>query len=696
MPHIHCYLGNEPLTWTMVVSDGLIGLSYLSISLSLYFLIRKIKLPFQSVFIAFGLFIFACGATHFLEIYTLWVPAYWEAAMMKVITAVASVMTAIALYPLNPKIVAFASAAKTSVQRENELQKANQILENKTSELDQSRYFVDSLIENIPNMVFVKDAKDLKFVRINRAGEELLGIKREELLGKSDFDFFTAEQALFFIEKDRAVLSGNKVLDIPCEEITTQDKGKRFLHTRKIPLINKDGVVEYLIGISDDITDRIKADEEHIRLNREQAALEERESAGRRNSFLAEASTALAGSLDFRATLKKITEISVPSIADWCTITILNGEGKFDCVASSHRDPNKQNLLEEFINYSSIDPEKRSGFAIGAKPVLSTKIISEADLINSAEDNQQAEILKQLGSFSCILVPIPGRDKVHGSIAFVTGESKRYYQLEDQIILEELGRRAGIAIDNAILYETAQKAIEVRDEFLSIASHELKTPITSLKLQLQLTQRAMQGSSDRMPTPEKIAKVVDNSITQLNRLTRLVEDLLDVTKIQAGKMSLDFEEVNLALVIDAISERFEEQLRMAKCDLEVHVGSDMIGIWDPSRIEQIFENLISNAIKYAPGKPIQVFAEIKEKQARIVVKDFGPGIPKDKQVKIFNRFERATGSRNISGLGLGLFIVKQIVEAQGGTIEVESDVGRGSEFIVYLPTQLSVKLGKAT
>jgi PAS domain S-box-containing protein len=160
-------------------------------------------------------------------------------------------------------------------------------------------------------MVFVKDAADLRFVRFNRAGENLLGYPREKLIGKNDFDFFPREQAEFFTSRDRAVLHGNSVVDIPEEFIETRLQGTRILHTRKIPILDTDGNPEYLLGISEDITERKKADAEILRVNREQAALEERERALERTLFLAEASTVLASSLDYHKTLRKLAELSV-------------------------------------------------------------------------------------------------------------------------------------------------------------------------------------------------------------------------------------------------------------------------------------------------------------------------------------------------------------------------------------------------
>ena len=230
-----------------------------------------------------------------------------------------------------------------------------------------------------------------------------------------------------------------------------------------------------------------------------------------------------------------------------------------------------------------------------------------------------------------------------------------------------------------------QTAVRVRDEFLSIASHELKTPITSLKLQLQMTQRQVRPEQGLSPSPEKLAKVLDISTIQVNRLTSLVEDLLDVTRINEGKLSFNYEETDLSRLVKDIVEELAETMRATKCTLRVHAPAPVVVSCDRARIEQVIINLLSNAMKYGAGQPIEISSSLGSKSATLTVKDFGMGIPKDKQEKIFGRFERAVDSRNISGLGLGLYISREIIEAHRGSIRVESEPGKGSTFTIEIP-----------
>lgn len=230
-----------------------------------------------------------------------------------------------------------------------------------------------------------------------------------------------------------------------------------------------------------------------------------------------------------------------------------------------------------------------------------------------------------------------------------------------------------------------QEAVKVRDEFLSIASHELKTPLTSLILVVQSLKKYLEIPSDLFLT-QKIIKSVNQTEKQLLRLSNLVDNMLDVTRINSGKLILNFESFDLSELIQEIAERLEPQIEQATAKpLAILSLEKTTGKWDRYRLEQVITNLITNAIKYGGGKEISISLKNNKNFATIIVKDQGAGIPIDFQDKIFHRFERAKNLNQSSGLGLGLYISKQIIDAHNGKIWANSVPDQGCEFHVELP-----------
>lgn len=239
--------------------------------------------------------------------------------------------------------------------------------------------------------------------------------------------------------------------------------------------------------------------------------------------------------------------------------------------------------------------------------------------------------------------------------------------------------------EKAYLFHKAQASVRTRDEFLSIASHELKTPLTSLNLQLDLAKSKL--GQDAAITRDMIGlnQAFDLLFRQTRRLTNLVDDLLDVSHINTGRFSFDLRPTNLSSVIRDTASRYSHQLAKADCKLQLDIEEPVSGDFDILRIGQLLENLLANAAKYAPKSSIAVSLKKKPGAAVLVVADNGPGIPKEKQARLFERFERANTDRGVSGLGLGLFIVREIVKGHNGKVSLDSDTGRGTRFVVDLP-----------
>jgi signal transduction histidine kinase len=235
------------------------------------------------------------------------------------------------------------------------------------------------------------------------------------------------------------------------------------------------------------------------------------------------------------------------------------------------------------------------------------------------------------------------------------------------------------------------EAILARDEFLSIASHELKTPITSLSLQTQSMLRGLKINPDLVPAREKLSQFFSSSYQQIHRLALLVDDLMDISRLHSGRLTLRFETVNVSDILLDTANRVAAQAQAAGCKLESSIQSNVIADCDGLRIEQVINNLISNAIKYAPGTPLKISLTGNNKSLCITVEDGGAGIPKESQNKIFERFERVNPpKKNISGLGLGLFIVRQIVLAHAGDVHLEKSSYGGAKFVVEMPLKKTV------
>ncbi len=229
-------------------------------------------------------------------------------------------------------------------------------------------------------------------------------------------------------------------------------------------------------------------------------------------------------------------------------------------------------------------------------------------------------------------------------------------------------------------------AIHIREEFLSVASHELRTPITSMKLNLQIFKRNLEGKAPSALDPDRILKMVNQTDQQLSRLSRLVEDMLDISRINTGQLSVRSESVDLATLIRDSVGRLDPQLMRAGCQVTQRLEDGVFVSGDPVRIEQVITNLMTNAYRYGAGNPILVLMDqTADGYAEIRVVDHGIGIAPENQERIFDRFERAVGPNEVSGLGLGLFIVKKIVGLHRGAIRVESTEGKGATFLVKFP-----------
>jgi signal transduction histidine kinase len=285
---------------------------------------------------------------------------------------------------------------------------------------------------------------------------------------------------------------------------------------------------------------------------------------------------------------------------------------------------------------------------------------------------------------ACLPLELDGL--VRGAVEFSFGDARRFDE-EERTFVILLTQACAHAFERARLYEAeraarheAEEAVAVRDDFLSIAGHELKTPLTALLMQAESLVRIGDGE-----VPPRVAERLEKVLRVAERMRTLIDELLDVSRITAGRLQLQLEEVDLAAVVVENVARMSDDFSRASSDVQLDISGALCGRWDRSRIEQVVTNLLSNAIKYGAGKPIEVRAEADGERAVLTVRDRGIGIAPEDQARIFDRFERAVSSRHFGGLGLGLWIARQIIEAHGGSIAVDSTPGEGAQFRIALP-----------
>ncbi|ANF24500.1 MAG: hybrid sensor histidine kinase/response regulator [Pseudomonadales bacterium] len=246
---------------------------------------------------------------------------------------------------------------------------------------------------------------------------------------------------------------------------------------------------------------------------------------------------------------------------------------------------------------------------------------------------------------------------------------------EQEVLLDEL-RSTKVELENAV---------RMRDDFMSIVSHELKTPLNTLILEVQLRKLQLGRKNFAAFSEDKLQQMVDKDERQIQSLIRLIDDMLDVSRIRTGKLSIRPTQVDLGKLVASVVENFAPQMEASGCTLLFQRPEPVIGLWDEFRIEQVLANLLTNAMRYGAGQPVQVNVSTTAAGACIEVRDHGIGISQKSLERIFCQFERAEGSESSAGLGLGLFIAEQIIKAHSGLIQVESEEGKGALFRVLLP-----------
>jgi signal transduction histidine kinase len=355
-------------------------------------------------------------------------------------------------------------------------------------------------------------------------------------------------------------------------------------------------------------------------------------------------------------------------------------------VAVAHRDGEMAELARALRRYppSPVSPRSSVAQAMRTRTSILTPRIPQTYVNTIAQDAEHLEIMRRLDFRSSMTVPLEARGDVLGALAFFTSDPDRRYDAADLALAEDLARRAGLALDNARLYRESQRAIRARDEFLSVAAHELKTPMTSMLGFAQMLLKYL--TPDRQIDEQIVRRALQSIEQQSERLSRLVSRLLDIARIEGGRLTVEPTRVDVVALVNGVVSTL--QAASGRAQVVVRAPADLEAYVDPLRFEQVVTNLLDNAMKFSPpGAEIDVEISLTSlDMVRLAVTDRGPGIPVEDRDHIFERFYQAPSGNLSAGMGLGLYICRQIVEQHGGSISAEHPPEGGARFVVMVPS----------
>jgi PAS domain S-box-containing protein len=546
------------------------------------------------------------------------------------------------------------------------------------------------LFASIRDAVIVADIQEGRIALWNPAATELFGYSSDEVLGRSLaklVDDLEATPQWHAASAGEPLSASAAVVELFARHKDGSEVCVELTLSRLESGADRRG---YVLAVVRDVSERRLHHEEQIERVREQVAREESAAAQRRLEMLAEASRLLDASLDYELTLQEVARVAVRTLADWCIVHLLEKDGSIRWLALAHGDPAKEVLAREL--------QQRYPATAGVTRVLRTGVsemyhadggeTSESQRAARAHDADHLRLLRELDSRAVMIVPLTARGRMLGALSVISTRADRAYDATDLAIAEELARRCGQAVDNAQLHLEAQLAVKARDRFVSIASHELRTPIARVK---GYAEMVLAAHSDGDLTDEMLQRSLRRIDHASDRLALLVRDLLDVSKISAGNLPMRLRPLDVTDLVREIVARYQEQLSGTGLLLLEIVGTPRAVAGDPDRLEQVLSNLLDNALKYSPdGAELRVRVQPKARGVLLEVQDRGIGLPAEAAERIFEPFSRATNAeeRQITGMGLGLYICRNIVEQHHGRIWASSPgEGQGTQFSVWLPEQ---------
>ncbi len=440
-------------------------------------------------------------------------------------------------------------------------------------------------------------------------------------------------------------------------------KGKhQWLSISCIVIRDKDGVLQYVIKTAHDVSS-VNSSEDRLR-------------------FMLASAKILSTKVDFRTWLLEKAKLTVPTLADWCAIDVLNESGGLERIAVIHQDQKMTDYLFEFEKRFPTTEKNSSDLyaVIRTGDAQLVPVVTDETTRQGARSPEHLEAMQRLGLKSLMIIPIFAHSKVLGALTLGYAESGRVYTQDDSEFFREFCNDLGIVLDNGRLDEEISKRDKAKDLFLASLSHELRNPLAPIKSSLELLKLC--------ETTTDVREHLDNIEYQFEHLTKLLGDLLDVTRFTQAKIEIVPLTLELRKLVERSLKASDALLRTSDITLHFTYPSTSLPVWaDDLRLEQAITNLMNNAVKFTPSGG-SIWVELSKEGDRAVVKirDSGEGIHPEDLPSIFEIYYQGRDSANASGLGIGLSLVQKIVELHNGTIEAKSEGrGKGSEFIIKLP-----------
>jgi PAS domain S-box-containing protein len=551
-----------------------------------------------------------------------------------------------------------------------------------------------SILQNAPDVAIQTFDIDGRVHSWNPAAERMYGFTEREALGKTlDQLILSKDENQQFLAQFKHLVQTNEPPLPYIYETFSKNGEKRIVRSTLFAVHHTTGNLYVCMDV--DISEAVIAQEKlKAALEREKSLHAVVNAQKEVAIFLNQMSKKLSTSLDLDQVCQILTEMSVPYLADWSLIATLDEDNALRLRSFSPKSFNsKQDLPKDLDNcikqLNVIAPQLFNRSSKSEIKKMDGKYVFRCETALPSEaviDNDRCiQVFQELRAERCLTFPLIAREKFMGSIVFMMNPGREHSNEKDKAAAE-VASLASLALENIFLYAESQERVKEREAFISIASHELKTPLTSLKMHLELIDHYLSRGQIQGNLSNTLGKVLSTANGEIERFSKLIQVLLDASRAGAGKLVLFREPTNISNLVENTLSRFQKELEAVGCSLVKIIHHGIEGFWDKIRIEQIVANLISNAMKFGAGKPIEVkLWKDQSGQVLLSVKDHGIGISKENQNKIFQRFERAVSDRSYSGLGLGLYITYELVRAHQGTITVESTLGKGATFTVRLP-----------